>query len=158
MKTKHGCRAVRGIGVLAVLLASLALRVPDARSQTAEFSFFGVTFGMKKPEIEKKWLPLSGGAYTVASTAVKQIRPAFDHEGRLYEFTFSVDLPFPDDPPPLVNIAFQELLNEKGKKNAGLSVSLASSRDGSLVTIQHERLRAGYVRHLQDKIAALLQP
>lgn len=143
---------------VAVLGAGLAFGVPAAPAQPEEFSFFGVKFGMTKVEIGQKWLPLSGGVYAVSSPAIKQIRPSFDHEGRLYEFVFSIDLQFPDDPPPLVNIAFQETLNSKWKKNAGLVVNLAMGREGSQVTIIHERLRDGYVKHLQGKMAVLLQP
>ena len=123
-----------------------------------EFSFFGVKFGMTKIEIGQKWLPLSGGVYAVSSPAIKQVKPLFDHEGRLYEFAFSIDLPFPDDPVALVNIAFQETLNNKWKKNAGLIVSLSMGREGSQVSIVHERLRDGYVKHLQGKMDVLLQP
>jgi len=159
MGLKVHCRVLKSIGVAAFLVASLALRVPSARAQAADFSFFGVKFGMTKAEIGQKWLPLSGGVYAVSSPAIKQIKPSFDHEGRLYEFTFSVDLQFPDDPAALVNIAFQELLNEKWKKkDAGLIVNLATSRDGNQVSIVNERLRNGYVQHLRGKLDALLQP
>lgn len=145
---------------IALLGAGLALGAPAARAQSpAEFSFFGVKFGMTKAEVAQKWLPLSGGVYAVSSPAIKQIRPSFDHEGRLYEFAFSVELQFPDDPVSLVNIAFQEVLNEKWKKkDAGLIVNLSASRDGNQVSILHERLRNGYVQHLRGKLAALLQP
>jgi len=142
-----------------VLGAGLALGAPAAQAQSAEFSFFGVKFGMTKTEIGQKWLPLSGGVYAVSSPAIRQVRPSFDHEGRLYEFTFSVDLQFPDDPAALVNIAFQEVLNEKWKKkDAGLIVSLSTSRDGNQVSILNERLRNGYIQHLRGKLAAILEP
>lgn len=144
---------------VAVLVAGLALGAPGAWAQNTEFSFFGVKFGMTKAEVGQKWLPLSGGVYAVSSPAIRQIKPSFDHEGHLYEFTFTVDLQFPDDPATLVNIAFQEVLNETWKKkDPGLIVNLSTSREGNQVGIVHERLRNGYVQHLRGKLAALLQP
>jgi hypothetical protein len=143
---------------IAILGAGLALGAPAAQAQSEWFSFFGAKFGMTKVEIGQKWLPLSGGVYAVSSPAIKQIKPLFDHEGRLYEFAFSIELQFPDDPATLVNIAFQETLNNKWKKNAGIIVNLAIGREGSQVSIVHERLRDGYVKHLQGKMDVLLQP
>lgn len=139
--------------------ACLALGAPAARAQGADFSFFGVKFGMTKAEVGQKWLPLSGGVYAVSSPAIKQVKPSFDHEGRLYEFAFTADLQFPDDPAPLVNQAFQDLLNERWKKrDAGLIVNLSAGRDGNQVTFVSERLRDGYIQHLRGKLASLLQP
>lgn len=149
------------IRVLAVAAVCAALFFPGragAQPPDAEFSFYGARFGMTRDEVGQKWLPLSGGVYAVSSPAIRQVKPSFDHEGHLYEFTFTVDLQFPDDPATLVSIAFQEALNEKWKKNAGLIVNLSAGRDGSQVTIVHERLRNGYVHHLRGKLAALLQP
>ena len=146
------------LAVAAVLAAGLVPGRVAAQAQSTEFTFFGVSFGMTREEIGQKWLPLSGGVYAVSSPAIRQIKPSFDHEGRLYEFAFTVDLQFPDDPPTLVNIAFQELLNDKGKKNSGLIVNLSTGRDGNQVGIVHERLRNGYVQHLRGKMASLLQP
>lgn len=144
---------------VAILAASLATVPPTAQAQaTAEFSFFGVKFGMTKAEVGQKWLPLSGGVYAVSSPAIRQIKPSFDHEGHLYEFTFTVDLQFPDDPATLVNIAFQEVLNEKGKRNSGLIVNLSAGRDGNQVGIVHERLRTGYIQHLRAKLDVLFHP
>ncbi|MHB8834970.1 MAG: hypothetical protein ACYC9Y_04600 [Candidatus Methylomirabilia bacterium] len=144
---------------IALLAVSLAPGAAAAQAPGAEFSFFGVKFGMTKAEIGQKWLPLSGGVYAVSSPAIRQIKPSFDHEGRLYEFTFSVDLQFPDDPAVLVNIAFQEVLNEKWKKkDAGLIVNLSSGRDGIQVGIVDERIRNGYIQHLRGKLDAILQP
>jgi hypothetical protein len=157
--TEHGAsRVVRSLAALALASALLALAATDARSQAAEFSFYGVKFGMTKAEIEQKWLPLSGGAYAVSSPAIRQIKPSFTHEGRLYEFTFSIELQFPDDPTALVNIAFQEALNERWKKTPGIIVNLAMAREGGQVTIINERLRDGYVNHLQGKMDVFLQP
>jgi len=159
--TDVGIRSMlRHWAAVAVVSTGIALGVHDAQAQTAgDFSFFGVKFGMTKAEIAQKWLPLSGGVYAVSSPAIKQVKPAFDHEGRLYEFAFSVDLQFPDDPATLVNIAFQEVLNEKWKKkDAGLIVNLSTGRDGNMVSIVNERLRNGYVQHLRGKLASLLQP
>jgi hypothetical protein len=160
MTGQGGSRAPRALAGL-VVAAALLLQAAAGRAQAPppEFSFFGVKFGMTRAEIDQKWLPLSGGAYAVSSPAIRQIRPSFTHEGRLYEFTFAVEVEFPDDPAALVNIAFQEALNEKWKKKEyGLIVNLSIGRDGNQVTIINERLRDGYIKHLQGKVAALLQP
>jgi hypothetical protein len=158
MTVPGGSRAVRSLAALALAAALLALEAPDARAQAPEFSFYGVKFGMTKAEIEQKWLPLSGGVYAVSSPAIRQIKPSFTHEGRLYEFTFAIDLQFPDDPAALVNIAFQEALNERWKKTPGIIVSLSMGREGGQVAIVSERLRDGYVKHLQGKMDTILQP
>lgn len=145
--------------VVAVLGAGFALGAAAAQAQGTEFSFFGVKFGMTKAEVGQKWLPLSGDVYAVSSPAIRQIKPSFDHEGHLYEFVFVVDLKFPDDPAVLVNIAFQEVLNAKWKKkDAGLIVTLSTSRDGNQVGIVSERLRNGYIQHLREKLDTILQP
>ena len=121
------------------------------------FSFFGVRFGMTKAEVDQKWLPLSEGAYAVSTPAIKQVRPVFDHEGRLYQFSFSVELDFPDIPPTIVNAAFQEALDDRVKKDPALTMNMAVGRDSSQVTIIHNKYRDGYVRHLQEKIAGFFK-
>ncbi len=154
-------RALAGLGVAAALAAVLAAQPARAQKEPEPgFSFYGVTFGMTKAEIEEHWLPLSGGVYAVSSPAIRQIAPMFDHEGKLYEISFTIDLKLPGDPPPtLTSIAFQDLLNEKWKKKgSGLIVSLATGRDSNQVTIVHERLRDGYVEHLREKLSGLLKP
>lgn len=121
------------------------------------FSFFGARFGMTKAEVEQKWLPLSEGSFAVSMPAIKQVRPGFDHEGKLYQFSFSVELDFPDAPPPIVNAAFQEALDDRLKKDPGLTMNVAVGKDSNQVTIIHNKLREAYVRHLQEKIAVFFK-
>ena len=85
------------------------------------------------------------------------MRPVLDHEGRLYQFSFSVELDFPDIPPAIVNAAFQEALEDRVKKEPGLTMNMAVGRDSSQVTIIHNKSRDAYVRHLQEKIAGLFK-
>jgi hypothetical protein len=97
-----------------------------------------VKFGMTKDEIGKKWMPSAAASMPSPPPAIKQVKPAFDH-GRLYEFTFSIDLQFPDDPVGLVNIAFQELLNEKWKKKDAGLFEPATVRRNQVILNEHER-------------------
>ena len=82
--------------ILAAALAAAALFGSPPPSSAEDFSFYGVRFGMTHEEISGKWLPLSEGTYAVPSPFVRNVVPAFDHEGRLYELSFKVSLPDDD--------------------------------------------------------------
>lgn len=151
-------------GLLCLLFACAAGRAaaqtpaPAAAPAAAPgFSFFGVRFGMSKAEIDQKWLPLSDGAYAVTTPAIRQVRPGFDHEGKLYQFFFSVELDFPDTPPTIVSSAFQGALDERVKKDSGLTMNVSIGRDSNQVVIIHNKSRDAYVRHLQEKISGLFK-
>ena len=123
-----------------------------------EFSLYGVRFGMTREEIGAHWLPLSEGKYAVPSAAVTQVVPRFDHDGKLYQVSFSVELP-PEEPPQLVGIAFKDLVESKwGGGTPGVETSLVLSPQGTSVTVSHRGLRKAYIAHIREKIAPLLQP
>lgn len=143
--------------VVCVAARAAAQNPAPGAVQTPGFSFFGARFGMTKAELDQKWLPLSDGAYAVSMPAIKQVRPGFDHEGRLYQFSFSVELDFPDTPPSIVNAAFQEALDDRVRKDSGLTMNVAVGKESNQVMIIHNKSRDAYVRHLREKIAVFFK-
>lgn len=142
---------------LAISLAALAPVIP-ATAVAEEFSLYGVRFGMTEEEVGTKWLPLSDGVYAVSSPAVRKLVPQFDHEGKLFQVSFSVDLPT-EDPPTLVNRAFQSIVESKwGRSAPNLEFSLVISPNGKDVTVSNRKMRDAFIKHIEEKILSLFQP
>jgi len=108
---------------LPALTAALFFGCPGS-AEAEEFSFYGARFGMTREEVGTGWLLLGDGKYAVSSPAVTQIEPRFDHEGQLYQVSFSVILTA-DDPSLLVSSAFQQLVDSKwGRLEPSLDTTL----------------------------------
>lgn len=142
---------------LAVSLATLAPGLPTTAA-AEEFVLYGVRFGMTEEEVGEKWLPLSDGVYAVSSSSVRKLVPKFDHEGKLFQVSFSVDLPT-DAPPVLVDMAFREMVEAKwGRTEPNLEFSLVIKPQGKDVTVLDRQLRKAYVKHIGEKISSLFNP
>ena len=143
--------------LLAVSLATLAPGLP-VTADAEEFSLFGVRFGMTEDEVGTKWLALSDGVYASSSPSVRKLVPRFDHEGKLYQISFSVDLPT-DDPPYLVSKAFQDVVEAKwGRGEPNLEFTLVINPSGNDVTVSNRTLREAYIEHIREKLSPLFQP
>ena len=139
------------------MLAAALFALPS-RSGAEDFSFYGVRFGMTKEEIGEKWLALSEDFFTIPSPFIRDVVPRFDHEGKLYEVSFTIDLQM-DDPPVLVNRAFQELVESKwGKPVPEVDLQMTLSRGSSALRLTNRNLRDAYINHIKGKIAPLIQP
>jgi len=143
--------------LLAVSLATLAPGLP-VTADAEEFSLYGVRFGMTEEEVGTKWLPLSDGVYAVSSPSVRRLVPRFDHEGKLFQVSFTVDLPT-DDPQSLTDEAFRAIVESKwGRIEPNLSFSLVIKPGGKDVTVLDNRLRDSYIKHIEGKLSPLFQP
>jgi len=141
----------------AAIVAALVL-FPSLRAGAEEFSFYGVRFGMTQEEVGSLWLLLGDGVYAVPAESVSNVKPLFDHEGRLYELSFSIILPA-DDPAVLVRTAFQQEINARwGKATPGVETKLVIGLGGTTVGVLDKVRREAYIRHIQGKVAPLLQP
>jgi len=123
-----------------------------------EFSFYGVRFGMTKEEVGAQWLLLSDGKYAVPSSAVGQVVPRFDYEGKLYAVSFSLELPA-DGPAMLIASAFQNIVESKwGRSEPDLETNLVMGPRGNSLTVVNRKMREAYISHLEGKLAPLFQP
>lgn len=141
--------------VLGVVLTCLLAAAPLAAE---DFSFFGVRFGMLRAEVDKLWVKTGDNGYAIANSAVNAITTAFDLDKRLYEISFTLNLNFPGDPPPLVATALQRSFEERWARDPNLAVSVMSARNQATITVVDKKLRDGYIRRLEEKILSLVRP
>ena len=143
-------------GVWLAVAATLLVAIAPARGE--DFSFYGAGFGATRPKLEAIWLPLDGGKFALPTPAVRQVDPSFDHEGRMYRISFTVELP-EDQPARLAGLAFQNLVESKwGRGNPELGVSLEVGPRSATVAVTDKRLLEAYLKHIEAKLAPLLQP
>lgn len=136
----------------AVLL--LALAAPAA---SQEFSFFGITFGMTRQELDARWVGTGENQYQVPDSVVNGVTVSFDHQKRLYEISFSLDLRI-NEPPPLLAQAFQQHFDSRWGKDPGLGISVMIGRNENQVTVWHKGMKEAYIRSIQEKIGSLVRP
>lgn len=152
-------RAGRGVRGWLVLFALLALAAPAWSAPAEGFSFFGVRFGMTAAEVNTRWNRLGEGAYSVPALGIQEVQAGFDHEGRLYEISFTLVPPESKAPELIQMRAIQQAVDSRwGKGNPALDVSVAVGRAATRIRITDKKLLEGFIASVQEQIGSLLKP
>lgn len=150
--------AVRVVRVC-LLVAALAAPAPAALAAVEDVGFFGVKFGMTAAEVGTHWNRLGEGAYSVPALGIQEVQALFDHQGRLYDFSFTLTPPDSKVPAPIQMRAIQQAVESRwGKGNPAFEVSMSSGRDSTRIRVTHRKLLDGYVSFVQETIEAIFKP
>ncbi len=139
----------------AAAMAAVFLTVAAARAE--DFSLHGVRFGMTKAEVDAVWVPFGDGTYIVPQSPIQSLSASFDHQDRIYEVSFTLELKL-TEPTPLVAQAFQNVFQQRWGNNPDLTVNVSVGQNIYKVNVGNKRMREAYVKKIEEEISSLLKP
>ena len=142
-----------------VCIVAMALAAPPIAVAADGGSFFGVRFGMTAAEVGAHWTRLGEGAYSIPALNIQEVQASFDHQGHLYDFSFTLVPPDTKAPAPIQMRAIQQAVESRwGKSSGAFDVSISSGRDSTRIRVTDRKLLDGYISFTQEAIEAVFKP